>query len=133
MSDESNENPASPEPSPAGPPKSPLAQTPSGASPDMPEYQKVEGVYGAEQLEHLSDLEHVRERPSMYIGDTTRSRAAPPGLRSGRQLDRRGDGRLRHGCPVTINNDGSVTVEDDGRGIPVEIHHRSRNFHARRA
>ncbi len=32
---------------------------------------KVEGEYGVDQMEHLSDLEHVRERPSMYIGDTT--------------------------------------------------------------
>ena len=44
-------------------------------------------------LQHLSDLEHVRERPSMYIGDTT-ARAASSGLRSRRQLDRRGDGRF---------------------------------------
>ena len=63
----------------------------------MPEYRKVEGDYTAEDLQHLSDLEHVRERPSMYIGDTTRARPAPPGLRSRRQLDRRGDGRLRQG------------------------------------
>ncbi len=36
--------------------------------------------YGADKLKHLSDLEHVRERPSMYIGDTTSSRTAPPRL-----------------------------------------------------
>ena len=49
----------------------PIRRTRSaGATPDMPEYRKVEGDYGADQLEHLSDLEHVRERPSMYIGDT---------------------------------------------------------------
>ena len=52
--------------------------------------------YTAEDLEHLSDLEHVRERPGMYIGDTTRPRPAPPRLRSRRQLDRRSDGRPRH-------------------------------------
>ena len=56
---------------------------------------QADAEYSAEDLEHLSDLEHVRERPSMYIGDTTTRGLAPPGLRSGRQLDRRGDGRLR--------------------------------------
>ena len=46
--------------------------TPEPAStPAMPEYRKVEAGYSAEDLQHLSDLEHVRERPSMYIGDTT--------------------------------------------------------------
>ncbi|HBO43018.1 MAG TPA: hypothetical protein DD670_03600, partial [Planctomycetaceae bacterium] len=43
------------------------------ASHDLPEYKLAKGnaEYGAQQLEHLSDLEHVRERPSMYIADTT--------------------------------------------------------------
>ena len=40
------------------------------ASP-LAEFRKVESDYTAEDLQHLSDLEHVRERPSMYIGDTT--------------------------------------------------------------
>jgi DNA gyrase subunit B len=78
--------------------------------------------YGAKDLEHLSDLEHVRERPSMYIGDTT-----------GRGLhhlvyevvDNSIDEAMASYASevqVTINGDGSVTVEDDGRGIPVEKH-----------
>jgi DNA gyrase subunit B len=122
MSDEPNQNPNPSEPSPAGPPKSPLAQTPTGNSPDMPEYRKVEGDYGAEQLEHLSDLEHVRERPSMYIGDTT-----VRGLHHlvyevvDNSIDEAMAGHAKN-VRVTINTDGSVTVEDDGRGIPVEIH-----------
>src|SRR5215207_1236785 len=78
--------------------------------------------YGAEDLEHLSDLEHVRERPSMYIGDT--------GMRGLHHLvyevvDNSIDEAMAghaHQVSVTINNDGSVTVEDDGRGIPVEMH-----------
>ncbi len=89
---------------------------------DMPEYRKIEGEYGAEQLEHLSDLEHVRERPSMYIGDT--------GMRGLHHLvyevvDNSIDEAMAghaHTVGVTINIDGSVTVEDDGRGIPVEMH-----------
>ncbi len=78
--------------------------------------------YGAADLEHLSDLEHVRERPSMYIGDTT-----------GRGLhhlvyevvDNSIDEAMADYATevqVIINGDGSVTVEDDGRGIPVERH-----------
>ncbi|HET6884059.1 MAG TPA: DNA gyrase subunit B, partial [Pirellulales bacterium] len=88
----------------------------------MPEYRKVEGDYGAEQLEHLSDLEHVRERPSMYIGDTT-----VRGLHHlvyevvDNSIDEAMAGHAKN-VNVTINTDGSVTVEDDGRGIPVEVH-----------
>ena len=72
-------------------------------NPEIPEEKKPRSTlqdgnadYGAKDLEHLSDLEHVRERPGMYIGDTHRPRAASPRLRSRRQLDRRSDGRLRH-------------------------------------
>jgi DNA gyrase subunit B len=90
--------------------------------PDMPEYRKIESEYGADQLEHLSDLEHVRERPAMYIGDT--------GVRGlhhlvyevvDNSIDEAMAGFAKH-VNVTINIDGSVTVEDDGRGIPVENH-----------
>ncbi|MBL9123044.1 MAG: DNA gyrase subunit B, partial [Planctomycetaceae bacterium] len=94
----------------------------SPPSPDMPEYQKVQNDYGAESLEHLSDLEHVRERPSMYIGDTT-----VRGLHHmvyevvDNSIDEAMAGHAKH-VTVTINVDGSVTVEDDGRGIPVEMH-----------
>ncbi|MBX3415288.1 MAG: DNA gyrase subunit B [Pirellulales bacterium] len=88
----------------------------------MLDYRRVEGEYGADQLEHLSDLEHVRERPSMYIGDT--------GLRGlhhlvyevvDNSIDESMAGHAKN-VGVTINNDGSVTIEDDGRGIPVEDH-----------
>ncbi len=78
--------------------------------------------YGAADLEHLSDLEHVRERPSMYIGDTS-----VRGLHHlvYEVLDNSIDEAMAgfaHAVNVTINGDGSVTVEDDGRGIPVERH-----------
>jgi DNA gyrase subunit B len=90
--------------------------------PLMPEYRKVDAGYSAEDLQHLSDLEHVRERPSMYIGDTTLR-----GLHHmvyevvDNSIDEAMAG-YAHQVSVTINNDGSVTVEDDGRGIPVEQH-----------
>ncbi|QDU53826.1 DNA gyrase subunit B [Aeoliella mucimassa] len=78
--------------------------------------------YNAEDLEHLSDLEHVRERPSMYIGDTTAR-----GLHHlvyevvDNSIDEAMAGYANE-VQVIINGDGSVTVEDDGRGIPVERH-----------
>ncbi len=96
------------------------------AGDDVSQFQKlngkVESEYGAEQLEHLSDLEHVRGRPSMYIGDTTIR-----GLHHlvyevvDNSIDEAMAGHATE-INVKINNDGSVTVEDNGRGIPVEVH-----------
>ncbi|MCC7475320.1 MAG: DNA gyrase subunit B [Pirellulales bacterium] len=79
-------------------------------------------TYSAEDLQHLSDLEHVRERPSMYIGDTT-----VRGLHHlvyevvDNSIDEAMAGHATT-VSVSINVDGSVTVEDDGRGIPAERH-----------
>ncbi len=81
-----------------------------------------DGGYEAKDLEHLSDLEHVRGRPSMYIADTTLR-----GLHHlvyevvDNSIDEAMAGYATE-ISVTINNDGSVTVEDNGRGIPVETH-----------
>ena len=81
-----------------------------------------DGDYSAKDLEHLSDLEHVRERPSMYIADTT-----PRGLHHlvyevvDNSIDETMAGYATE-ISVIINNDGSVAVEDNGRGIPVEMH-----------
>lgn len=78
--------------------------------------------YTAEDLLHLSDLEHVRKRPSMYIGDST-SRGLHHLVYE--VVDNSIDEAMANFAKevrVTINNDGSVTVEDDGRGIPVEKH-----------
>ncbi len=78
--------------------------------------------YRPEDIQLLTDLEHVRERPSMYIGDTT-----PRGLHHlvyevvDNSIDEAMAGFAKH-IHVTVNTDGSVTVEDDGRGIPVERH-----------
>ncbi len=88
--------------------------------PQTPQFGDSE--YTSKDLEHLSDLEHVRERPSMYIGDTT-----VRGLHHlvfevvDNSIDEAMAGHATT-VGVIINVDGSVTVEDDGRGIPVERH-----------
>ena len=78
--------------------------------------------YGSGQLKRLSAMEHVRKRPGMYIGDTT-SR----GLHH--LVDEVVDNSIDEAMAkfatkvmVTINTDGSLTVADDGRGIPVGRH-----------
>ena len=98
--------------------------TPEGeeAPKDPIKRAQANSEYNADDLEHLSDLEHVRERPSMYIGDTTGR-----GLHHlvyevvDNSIDEAMAGYANE-VQVTINGDGSVTVEDDGRGIPVERH-----------
>ncbi len=78
--------------------------------------------YNPEDLERLSDLEHVRERPSMYIADTTTR-----GLHHlvYEVVDNSIDEAMADFATqisVSINEDESITVEDDGRGIPVDKH-----------
>ncbi len=78
--------------------------------------------YSSGKLKRLSDMEHVRKRPSMYIGDTTIR-----GLHHlvyevvDNSIDEAMAGFATK-VTVTINTDGSVTVQDDGRGIPVDRH-----------
>jgi DNA gyrase subunit B len=78
--------------------------------------------YTPEDLQHLSDMEHVRKRPAMYIGDVT-SRGLHHLVYEvvDNSIDEAMAGFAQN-ISVTVNMDGSVTVEDDGRGIPVENH-----------
>jgi DNA gyrase subunit B len=78
--------------------------------------------YTSADLKHLSDREHVRERFGMYIGDNT-SRGLHHLVYEvvDNSIDECMAGHARH-VGVTVNVDGSVTVEDDGRGIPVDRH-----------
>ena len=87
---------------------------------NIEENQKIE--YSAEAIDVVEGLDHVRARPAMYIGDISER-----GLHHlvweliDNAVDEAMAGFAKN-ISVIIHEDGSITVEDDGRGIPVDIH-----------
>lgn len=88
----------------------------------LAEVSAVEGDYGADQIHILEGLEAVRKRPGMYIGSTS-SRGLHHLVYEivDNSIDEALAGYCTH-IEVSINKDNSITVIDNGRGIPVDMH-----------